>query len=128
MLMTANPIADAERHEEAAAQRAEFFDNAAQHAAADLADEVRASILQADADAVIPHVSIAGKWIRAMLTEVVADHMHDQDGELLRLLSCAALGDSVGAAQAAETIISIVAHRHAEHVCERVFLSGEVTA
>ena len=93
-----------------------------------LAGEVRGAILAGDAAAIVPHVSIAGTRIHTMLTEVMADHMHDQDSALLRLISCAALGDAAGAAEAAETIISTVAWRHAEDVCERIELSGEVMA
>ena len=93
-----------------------------------LAGEVRGAILAGDAAAIVPHVSIAGTRIHTMLTEVLNDHMHDQDSALLRLISCAALGDAAGAAEAAETIISTVAWRHAEDVCERIELSGEVMA
>jgi hypothetical protein len=128
MLMTANPLADAERYHDAAAAAAEIIDRAHEDEEDRLLQEVRAAILAGDAAAIVPHVSIAGKRVHAMLTEVMADHMHDQDAALLQLLSCAALGDIAGAAAAAETIISAVAHRHAEDVCEKLDLAGEVMA
>jgi len=128
MLMTANPLADAERYHDAADDAAQIIDRALEEESARLQQEVRGAILAADAAAIVPHISISGKRVSAMLTEVLNDHMHDQDGMLLRLLSCAALGDIAGAAAAAETIISAVAHRHAEDVCEKLDLAGEVMA
>ena len=117
-------LAQRERYED----RAELAQDAHERDIDRLAGEVRGAILAGDAAAIVPHVSIAGTRIHTMLTEVLNDHMHDQDGALLRLISCAALGDAAGAAEAAETIISTVAWRHAEDVCERIELSGEVMA
>jgi hypothetical protein len=109
-------------------ESAEHLERLAEREYDTLVREVRDAILAGDSAAVVPHVSAAGKRIHAMLIEITTDHMHDQDGALLRLLSCAALGDPAGAAEAAETIISTVSHRHAEDVCERLDLAGEVMA
>lgn len=125
---TANPSGDAERHDDAEQARHDHFEAANDAERLTLEQEVRDAILAGNAAAIVPHVSIAGKRMHALITEVLADHMHDQDPALLQLLSCAAMGDIVGAAAAAETIISAVAHRHAEDVCERLELSGEVMA
>jgi hypothetical protein len=126
MMPTANPHADAERWEdqaEATAQSVEAADNA-KHA--EVLDEVREAILTGDARAIVQHVAINGRPVTVSVSEMMWDHMHDQDERVIQLLFAAVHGDTIGAACIAESIISTVAHRHADDVVERLDLCGEV--
>ena len=126
MLMTANPLADYERwvdNAEATANAIERTDNA-RHAS--LLNEIREAILTGDARAIVPHVAINGREVAVSVSEMLSDHMHDQDGRLMQLLAAAARGDCIGAACFAESIIAVVANRHADDVIERLDVCGEV--
>jgi len=127
MLMpTANPHADAERwvdQAEATAQSVEAADNA-KHA--EVLDEVRAAILTGDARAIVQHVAINGRPVTVSVSEMMWDHMHDQDERVMQLLAAASRCDTVAAAELAESIMATVAHRHADDVVERLDLCGEV--
>lgn len=128
MHMTSDPWLDAARHEDAQDAISAVLESHDKRQAAAIRDAVRDACLSGDATVTVPHVSIDGKRIATMLTEVLADHMHDQDAALCKLIACALKMDIIGACAAAEQIVSTVEARHAEDVCERLDISGEVLA
>lgn len=128
MHMTNEPWLDAARHEDEQDAIAAALEDRDARQRELLEIEVRDAILSGNPLAQVTHVSIGGKRITAMLSEVFFDHTWDKDEALMQLLSAAARGDVAGAAAAAETIIATVAQRHAEDVCDRLDLSGEVMA
>ena len=128
MLMpTANPHADYERwadQAEATALSVEAADNA-KHA--EVRAEVREAIL-AGAFTRVTHVSIAGKPEQVCVSEVWDDRMYDCNGDLFRLLRAVIERRDIDALVIANGMVQMCATRHADDVCERLDLAGEVMA
>lgn len=125
-MITANPHADAERmadYAEATAMSVEA-EQAQQHD--EVLCEIREAMLTGDSRAIVGHVAFNGRMTTATISEVISGHMHDQDDVLLQLLRAASRLEIATAASLAETLIAVVANRHADDVIERLDVCGEV--
>lgn len=128
MLITTNPLADAERFNDAEQARADHFEAQSERERRIVRDAVLDALLAGDVAAVVPHVSTNGKTITTHLTEVMADHRYKLDEHILRLIAAALKMDYTGCHTHAQALSIALQDLHADDVVERLELAGEVLA